>query len=328
MANWTNPNEKQKQMDVSLAYIKNVQVAMEDGKPIEQDQPIVEALANAVLDKAKEFMNSLKAEGLTTESKTRDGKTTYTDKAVVNVEPAIKWNKETQTEESIVHKDGSPVYKATAEIKHAGTILTLTAKEDISDGAKFVAMTASKWDRSSGSPKLNFYKQDAIATAPINKDIKQIAAFAQAQGFIEQREEKEQSALKTFAYEANQFFNANTEKVANTNGELVNNAYAKYVQDDYGEKVMLYNHTDNTAVELGMTSSGDKYAVAINFDLNRDFDPRQETEPPAKAYINKASDLEQFIDLPEIRDAVAEFKEFGGKEQEKEQPKRKDKEVA
>lgn len=324
MAIWMNPNQKQEQMDDSLAYISK------DTREAAKENPIIDTLANALLDRAKELMESLKAENLTTQSTTRDGSKTYTDKAVVCVEPAKKWNKETGEEEPLIHEDGSQVYRATAELKHNGTTLTFTAKEDVSDGAKFVAMTASKWNRSPDHPpKLNFYKQDAIATAPINKDIKQIAAYAQAQGFIEQREDsRERSALENFSYEANMFFNANTEKVANENGELVNNAYAKYTKNDYGEKVTLYNHTDNTAVELGVTNSGDKYALAINFDLNRDFTLRNDGEAPAKAYINKASDLEQFIELPEIRDVVAEYKEFGGKEQEKEQPKKKDREVA
>lgn len=324
MANWTNPNQKQEQMDDTLAYINK------NTKEAAKMNPIIDTLASAVLDKAKELMDSLKAENLTTQSTTRDNSKTYTDKAVVNVEPAKKWNKEIGEEELITRKDGSQVYRATAEIKHNGTTLTFTAKEDVSDGAKFVAMTASKWDRPQDRPpKLNFYKQEDIATAPINRDIKKIAAFAQAQGFVEQREDnREQSPLQIFSYEANQFFNANTEKVANDNGELVNNAYAKYTKDDYGEKVTLWNHTDNTAVELGVTSSGDKYALAINLDLNSDFNPRNKGEAPAKAYINKASDLEQFIELPEIRDVVAEYKEFGGKEQIKEQPKRADREVA
>lgn len=320
MANWTNPktNEQKEPQKESLAYINKAT------REMAEVNPIIDNLANAVLEAAKDLMEKLDEAGKTTQSQTRDKKTTYTDKAVVNVEPAMKWNKETQQEEALTHKDGTQVYKATAEIKHNGTTLTLTAKEDVSDGAKFVAMTASKWDRPrDGSPKLKFYKQDEIQSAYINKDIKEIAAFIQENGMVQAKEDRgNENSLKNFAYEANQYFNANTEKVPNENGELVNNAYAKYSNDDYGEKVTIFNHTDNTAVELGETNDGNKYAVAINYDLNKEFEPRQQGEAPAKAFLNNEKDLENFIDLPEIRDAVAEYKGFSGKEQAKEAPKK------
>lgn len=319
MANWTNSKatEAKEPQKESLAYINK------ETRQMAEVNPIIDNLANAVLEAAKDLMEKLDEAGKTTQSQTRDKKTTYTDKAVVNVEPAMKWNKETQQEEALTHKDGTQVYKATAAIKHNGTTLTLTAKENVSDGAKFVAMNATKWDRSNGKPEFKFYKQDEIQNAYINKDIKEIAAFIQENDIVQKKEDRgNEGSLKNFAYEANQYFNANTEKVPNENGELVNNAYAKYSNDDYGEKVTIYNHTDNTAVELGETNDGNKYAVAINYDLNKEFEPRQQGEAPAKAFINNEKDLENFIDLPEVREAVAEFKEFGGKEQEKEAPKK------
>lgn len=326
MANWTNSKDSASQKEEQQTQKEELAYINKETREAAKENPIIDTLSKAVLEAAKDVMNNLEEAGKTTQSTTRDGKTTYTDKAVVKVEPATKWNKETKESEPLVHKDGSQVYKATAEIKHNGTTLTLTAKEDVSDGAKFVAMNAQKWDRpKDGSPKLNFYKQDEIANAYINKDIKAIAAHIQEQGFITEKSDRSaliQNSLQQFAVEANQYFNANTEKVPNENGELVNNAYAKYSKDNYGERVTLYNHTDNTAVELGETSGGDKYAVAINYDLNREFEPRQQGETPAKAFINNKKDLENFIDLPEIREAVAEYKNISNKEQTKETPKK------
>lgn len=323
MANWTKDTQQNETSSKeNIAYI--------DKGTIEaaKENTIINTLSKAVFERATELMNKLEKAKLTTTSQTQPdekGDTkNYTDKAVIKVEPAMKWNKETKEEEPLIHKDGSQVYKATAEIKHSGTTLSLTAKEDVTEGAKFVAMSASKWDRSNGTSRLNFYKQDDIANAPINEDIKAIANFAKENGFIEKRETKVMgSPLKEFTIQANRYFSANSEKVVNENSELVNNAYAKYEDGNYGERVTLYNHNDNTAIELGTTSGGDKYALAINYDLNRDFKSRQQGEKPAKVYINKAEDVDKFVDLPEIKDIVTEFKNFNEKETKKEQPKEK-----
>lgn len=303
---------------VSLAYIDK------GTRDVAQSMPIVDRLSKALLEKATEIMEKLDDAKLVTKSQTKDKSSTYTDKAVIKVEPAVKWNRETEEEEPLVHKDGTQVYKATAEIKHNGTNLCLIAKENISDGVKFAAMTASKWDRNNATPKLNFYKQSDIANAPINKDIKEIASFIEKNNFIEKREDKS-SQLKDFSVQANQYFNANTDKVPNENGDLVNNAYAKYENGNYGEKVILKNHNDNVAVELGVTSKGDNYALAINYDLNKEFELRQDKEAPAKVYINNTEDLEGLVELPEIKDAITEFKGFSEKEANKEQPKEKGK---
>ncbi len=300
MANWTNPSTSKQNNEEQLAYINKE--TYELGKV----NPEIKGIADNLLAKAKEIMESVKEAGLTTQSVTRDGKTTYTDKMVVNVERALKWDKETQSEMPVTTKDGNPVYQATAELKHNGTTVTLFANKD----GDLSAMTASKWNRSKdATPKLMLYKQDEIATAPINRDMKAIANHIQESGFIQGKDSKE-NALYSFCVEANQYFTANSDKVANDKGEIVNNAYAQYKNDEYGEKVTIYNHTDNVAVELGNTRDGSPYAVAINYDLNKEFEPRKEGEAPAKAFINNKEDLEQFIEQPEVKDMVADFKKI------------------
>lgn len=298
----------------SLAYISK------ETKEAMKDNPQIAEIANALLDKATEIMDKVSEAGLTTESQTRDKSKTYTDKMVVKVEPAVKYNKDTKEEEPMLHKDGSPVMSSKLELSHNGTQLTLFAKEDVSDGVKLTAMTAQKWERPRDSmPKLKIYKADEIQSAYINKDIKAIAAEIQKDGFLEEKAEPVRS-LKSVAYEANQYFNANSEKVQNDKGELVNDAYAQY-DSDY-DKVMLRNHSDNIVVELGTTNDGDKYALAMNFDINENGSPRGEGEQPAKAYINNAKDLAAYIPNQEIKDIVSDFKGISQKEQAKEQPKK------
>ncbi len=297
----------------SLAYIDK------ETREAAKSDPKIDEISKAVLEAAKDIMDKVSEAGLTTQSQTKDKSKMYVDKLVVNVEPAVRYNKETGENEAMVHKDGSPVYRTTAEIKHNGTKLTLFAKEDVSEGAKFTAMAASKWDRpKDGSPQLKFYKQDEIAKAYINQDIKKIAAFIKDNGFIaEKTGDKEQSGLKNFAYEANMYFKDNGFTVIKDDGETVQDAYAKYVKDDYGEKVELHNHQDNVVVELGFTQEGKAYAQAINYDLNENGDQRQQGEKPAKVFINTADDIQQYVSNPEIGDMIAKHKAMGNKEQNK-----------
>lgn len=309
MANWTSKTNKQEQENEALAYIHK------DTREAAKTNPTIATLANAMLESAKAQMDAIAKAGLTTKSKTRDGNTTYTDKMVVKVEPAERFNKETGENEPIVDKDGNKVYRPTIEYTHAGSTLTEFGKNKLDDAGKAVigSMNAHKWTRTDGKADLNRFKQDEIANAPINKDVKAIAAFVEQNGFI--AEIANRNPLKDFSVEANKQFSAANNKVINENGD-VNDAYAKYVKDDYGERVEIRSHSDkNVIVELGTTADGKNYARATNFEKNESFGDRMEGEPPAKVYINSAKDVAEYIALPEIQDVVSNFKGFDSKEQ-------------
>lgn len=321
MAEWGKPEQTQEQakpQNESLAYIHK------DTREAAKENPTVDTISKALLEKAKEIMDKVSEAGLTTESKTRDGSRTYTDKAVVTVEPATRWNKEKQGMEELKHNDDTPIYKAVAEISHYGSKLTLTAKEDVSQGAEIVAMTASKWSKDeNGKAKLNFYKQDDIANAPINKDIKAIANLIQQEGFIAEKEPPKEN-LQSIAVDINKYFAANSDKVLNNENQLVNNSYAQY--DKEYNTVSIRNHTDNVVVELRQGQDGNKYALATDFDLNEKKEPRQQGEAPQKAFVNNADDLANLIHQQEIRDVVADFKQINleaTKEQSQEQDTKK-----
>lgn len=308
MADWTPKTNKQEQ-EKALAYIHK------DTREAAKANPTIAALADAMLESAKEQMDAIAKAGLTTKSKTRDGNTTYTDKMVVKVEPAERYNKETKENELIIDADGNQVFRPTIEYSHAGTTLTEFGKNKLDEAGKAVigSMNAHKWTRTNGKADINRFKQDEIASAPINKDVKAIAAFIEQNGFV--TEITKGNPLRDFSVEANKQFSEANNVVLNTNGEYVNDAYAKYVNDSYGERVEIHNHSDNTLVELGVTAEGKNYARATNFDLNESFDPRADGEQPAKVYINSADDVAKYIALPEIQDAVSAFKGFDGKEQ-------------
>ena len=302
----------------NLAYIDK------ETREAAKSDPKISEISKAVLEAAKDIMDKVADAGLTTTSQTRDKSKTYTDSMAVRVEPAVRFNKETGENEAMVHKDGSPIYKATAEIKHNGTKLTLFAKEDVSEGAKFTSMAASKWDRpKDSSPQFKFYKQNEIAKAYINQDIKKIAAFIQDNGFIAEKKEPQriQSELRNLAYEANMYFKDNGMSVIKEDGEPVQDAWAKHIQNGQNETVQFRNHQDNVLVEVGFTQDGKRFAQATNFDINENGEARADGERPAKAFINTADDIQKYIACPEIGDMVAKFKGLDEKEQEQNKKK-------
>ena len=309
MANWNQWNQKaqteqEAEQNESFAYIDKA--TREAGK----QNPYIKEASEKLLETAKKIGEELSENNLSTVSKTRDGKE-YTDKLVVKVEPAVKWNKETQEEEAVLHKDGTPAYAPKIELKHGNETLTLFAKENVQDGAKITAESVKKWskDFQTGRMKPSIIKGDNIADSKVSDAMKAVAQYISDNGYIQSSQEY--STMKNVAYEANQYFNAASDKVPSKDGGLVNDAYAQYKNDEYGEKVQLRSHSKpNIVVELGMTSKGETYAKATNFDIKKD-------GRFATAFINKPEDFENYVPVKEIQDVIAQFKSGEAKEQTK-----------
>lgn len=311
MANWNQWNQKaqseqtQTEKTESLAYIDKAT------KEAGEQFPYIKEASEKLLETAEEIGNGLSENNLSTKSKTREGKE-YTDKLVVKVEPAVKWNKETKEEEAVLHKDGTPVYAPKIELKHGNETLTLFAKENMQDGVKITAESIKKWskDFQTGTMKPSIIKGDDIADSKASDSMKAIAQYISDNGYIQSSQEH--STMKNVAYEANQYFNAASDKVPNKDGGLVNDAYAQYKNDEYGEKVQLRSHSQpNIVVELGMTDKGEPFAKATNFEIKDD------NGRFASAFINKPEDLDSYVPVKEIQDIVAQFKSGESKEQTK-----------
>lgn len=336
MSNWNFPkNNTQSQEQATQTPAQNTQAQNnslayihKDTKEAMKSNPEIDSIANATLELAKQVMDKVQEEGKTFEKTTRDGSKTYTASMVVKVEPAVN----NKTGEPITYKNGDragqQAYRATAEIENKGTTLILFASQNEDKSVEFTSMRATRWNQKDN--KMGFYKPNQIQDAYINADIKAVADVVERSGMVHEKENS-RSALYEFAIEANKYFSDNSVKVQNENNEIVNNAYAKYSKDDYGEKVTLYAHLtpdengnlnqpSDVTVELGVTSEGSKYALAINYAINENGDERQQGEKPARAYLNNTQDIADYIDLPEIADAIAEYKGFNGNEQEKKTP--------
>lgn len=301
---WEKTNATQKKEE-ALAYIDGATLAAakEDG--------FVKDASDALLKVAKDLMNDLDKNNLTTQAVTfKEGKP-YTNKAVVSVEKATAYDKESQTEKQLYHKDGSDVYSLKITIPNGNDALNLYAKEDISEGIKLQNMSVKRWEKGGdGVRRPTFIKREDIADASCRKDTKAIAEFVEKSGLIAEKAEREYTPMQKYAYELNQYFNQTTDKVPsfaeNDNGEqnLVNDAYAKYIKDDFGERIRLASHSDKIVVELGKTSDGKTFAKATNFDI-----PLDDGKGYASQFINKAEDLADLGIQKDIAAVVASYKE-------------------
>lgn len=292
----------------SVAYIdKATKEAM-------QSSTYIAEASEKLLAEAEKIGRDIADAGLATTSKTKDGKA-YTNKFVVKVEPAMKWNSETKQAEAITHKDGTPVYAPKIEYKGGNTTLSIYAREDMSQGVQLTAMGAKIWNND--TKRTEFAKADDIAESNAYKSMKVVAQHISERGYIKSKEPaQKQSELSSFAVEANRYFNASSDKVPNSNGKLVNNAYAQYSSNDYGEKVLLRNHSDNIVVELGRIKDGDRFAKAINFDI------KDKNGRPAAIFLNKPEDIREYITDKATQDVIAQYKGFDEKQQAKSEPKK------
>lgn len=268
----------------------------------------IKSASKALMIKANELMNLLSAEKIDLTMKRRDG-TEYKSKAVVSVKQAVNYDRETGKERYLTRKDGSPIMSLTISLKTSSDdTLIFYAKEDISNGAVIQNINLKSWiNRKPALYKIEDLKNDNIQCSPVTKSAINciwVKNYIQEKGT---RTEIEQLTL-----DLNKLFNEISEKVKSANPDklgnfrTVNNTYAQYLHDTYGEKCVLRSHTDNIIVELGITGSGKKYALATNFD-------QPENTPEGvrykSIYLNVQDDLDNLSDSA-MKKAVAIYKGF------------------
>lgn len=303
-----NENETK---ETSLAYISGATI-----KEGEQNAYVKDA-SEKLLGLAKEIMGKLDENNLTTTSRKYNPQTKkadgaeYVNKAQVIVEVAMQYNKETKTEEPLYHQDenkqplyDSPVYSARIELKNRAGTINMFAKEDMSNGAQLTNMSVSNWEKDdSGRRILKFYKNDDIAASKLPASTKDIVAYINNEGYI--HDNREYTPMEKLAYDLNMHFKEVCDKVPSADQKsddisLVNETYAKYIKDDFGERVRLANHTDPSIVELGTTSSGDNFAKITEFT--------DEGKVARSGFINNTADLGEMVRDIHIQEAVAAFK--------------------
>ena len=291
----------------------------------------VQEASNALLSLGKEIMAELQEKDITPQSSTKDGKF-YDSKAVISVQPAVGYDKETGCEKALTRDDGKPVYSLKINIRNGSTDLSLFAKEDISNGIVLQNMVAKVWGTTeNGSPTAKVYKMGELQNAPISE--RTLAIANKIYERIVEKPDFQHTWASEYAYKLNtDFFPSVSEKVpsasADNKGALVSSEYAKAVHDEYGDRVQLFTHDENIVVELGLTSNGSRYAKATNFDAPM---VDEETGEPIMSrdgghfvqqsmFLNTPEDLDN-LSYEVIKLVVTAYKEFD-KENEKNAPKK------
>ena len=336
------------QKEESMAYIdKATREAMDK-------DPKIKDMAFKMLDKAKEIGNDIKEQNLTTKGKDRDGNERL-NKFVVSVKPAVKYNKETGKDEMLVHKDNSPVLAATIKHSIGSTTLTMTAKEDMSNGVQLSSISAQQFKTVKDEQGKYVQKLDAnnqpmtkngkpvyaktlerasgsdIQNGEFNKYAKAVAARIMDAGFIKDKQkaidldkipEDQKTPAMKFADYANETFRSNGGLSLNESGTPVVDAKAFYYPptENFGETVQLKSRSENNIViELSVNNDGQPAAKATNFDVKLD------NGRFASMYINTPADLarDELATVPqEIKDVTSDFKGFE-KQREHDKPKPK-----
>lgn len=344
---WGQQNNSS-QKEESMAYIdKATREAMDK-------DPKIKDMAFKMLDKAKEIGADIKEQNLTTKGKDREGNERL-NKFVVSVKPAMKYNKETGKDEMLVHKDNSPILAATINHSIGSTTLTMTAKEDMSNGVQLSSISASQFKTVKDEQGKYVQKVDAnnqpvtkngkpvyakqferasgseIQNGEFNKYAKAVAARIMDAGFIKEAQkdiqldkipEDQKTPAMKFTEFANNEFKANGGQVMREDGSAKTDAWAKYnpPTENFGETVQLKSNSEKSIViELSVDSENKPVAKATNFDVKLD------NGRFASMYINTPADLtrDELKTVPqEIKDVTADFKGFE-KQREQDKPKPK-----
>lgn len=123
--------------------------------------------------------------------------------------------------------------------------------------------------------------------------------------------DRERTYLEEYAQKVNGYFDKYSTKVPSKKDETktMNNDYAKYINDDYGERVRLSSQTTSISVELGKTSDGIPYARATDFSM-----PKADGKGYTSYFLNDMASLAALT--PPVQSIVKSYMGFD-KEQSK-----------
>lgn len=280
-----------------------------------KDNADMRKLAFQLMKTAKEMGEKAKEQGLTTTGrhKSKTGETYETvNKFYVKVEP-VKSEKDGQQQEnllgSITHTIGN-------------TTLAVHTKKD---SAELSSITAVKFNPQHQKEAYAKGIDEIQANPAFNKYAKAVAQMIVDEGYVKAQEQTQQRGEKPVMLQFAQYAQAEIFKggaqVMKDDGTTVADCYANYKRDDqYGDRTELRSHTAKDIVIEVSYKQDEQYgeqpvAKATNFGMEKGEDGRFPS-----MYINKPEDLNrpEFETVPaEIKQAVADFKGFEQKEQQK-----------
>lgn len=158
-----------------------------------------------------------------------------------------------------------------------------------SDGAIFMLL-ASTWDYSGDTPKLHLFHLDEMLTSSLSNELKAVARVVIYIGLMDEY-------LADFLDSVDDIL---TKEKLSAEIETIGGRTQAILADTESTE-------DELSVSLGFSEQGIPYAVATNYQLNKDCKPCQTAELPANVFLCFPDDLHKYLSNEAVKRIVAQY---------------------
>lgn len=187
---------------------------------------------------------------------------------------------------SVEESEKLDCYNTSIRLKHHSDSLTLGIA---SDGAIFM-LIASTWDYSGDTPKLHLFHLDELLTSSLSNELKAVARVVIYMGLMDEY-------LADFLDSIDDIL---TKEKLSAEIETVDGRTQAILADTESTE-------DELSVSLGFSEQGIPYAVATNYQLNKDCKPCQTAELPANVFLCFPDDLHKYLSNEAVKRIVAQY---------------------
>lgn len=187
---------------------------------------------------------------------------------------------------SVEESEKLDCYNTSIRLKHHSDSLTLGIA---SDGAIFM-LIASTWDYSGDTPKLHLFHLDELLTSSLSNELKAVARVVIYMGLMDEY-------LADFLDSVDDIL---TKEKLSAEIETVDGRTQAILADAESTE-------DELSVSLGFSEQGIPYAVATNYQLNKDCKPCQTAELPANVFLCFPDDLHKYLSNEAVKRIVAQY---------------------
>lgn len=187
---------------------------------------------------------------------------------------------------SVEESEKLDCYNTSIRLKHHSDSLTLGIA---SDGTIFMLL-ASTWDYSGDTPKLHLFHLDEMLTSSLSNELKAVARVVIYMGLMDEY-------LADFLDSVDDIL---TKEKLSAEIETVDGRTQAILADTESTE-------DELSVSLGFSEQGIPYAVATNYQLNKDCKPCQTAELPANVFLCFPDDLHKYLSNEAVKRIVAQY---------------------
>lgn len=187
---------------------------------------------------------------------------------------------------SVEESEKLDCYNTSIRLKHHSDSLTLGIA---SDGTIFMLL-ASTWDYSGDTPKLHLFHLDEMLTSSLSNELKAVARVVIYMGLMDEY-------LADFLDSVDDIL---TKEKLSAEIETVDGRTQAILADTESTE-------DELSVSLGFSEQGIPYAVATNYQLNKDCKPCQTAELPANVFLCFPDDLHKYLSNEVVKRIVAQY---------------------